>query len=77
MADTVDSFGKPTGQDEARGRPSAARELGLRGAVKALAALTDEIIASVPECPGQAHLQAAIRAETKQFLPRELALMAA
>jgi geranylgeranyl diphosphate synthase, type II len=77
VADTADSFGKPIGQDAARGRPSAARELGIKGAVRALAALTETIIASVPDCPGQEHFRAAIRAETKRFLPEELALMAA
>ena len=74
VVDTDAAFGKPTGQDEVHGRPSAARELGVRGAVRALAAMTDEIIAMVPDCPGQAHLRAAIRAETKRFLPEGLAL---
>jgi len=77
VADTAAAFGKPTGQDAARGRPSAARELGLRGAVKALGEMTAEIIAMVPDCPGRAHLQAAIRVETARFLPEELALLAA
>jgi geranylgeranyl diphosphate synthase, type II len=77
VADTSDAMGKPAGQDAAHGRPSAARELGLVGAVRALRDLTDEIVASVPECPGQSQLQAAIRAETKRFLPAELALIAA
>ena len=45
--------------------------------MRALAAMTDDIIAMVPACPGQAHLQAAIRAETKRFLPEGLALAVA
>jgi geranylgeranyl diphosphate synthase, type II len=77
VADSAAAMGKPSGQDDARGRPSAARELGLKGAVMALAQLTEEIVACVPVCPGQVHLQAAIRAETKRFLPEELALIAA
>ncbi len=77
VVDTDASFGKPTGQDAAHGRPSAAREMGVRGAVRALATMTDDIIAMVPACPGQAHLQAAIRAETKRFLPEGLALAVA
>jgi len=77
VADTDAGFGKPIGQDVARGRPSAAREMGVSGAVRALAAMTDQIVAMVPDCPGQASLRMAIRAETKRFLPERLALIAA
>jgi geranylgeranyl diphosphate synthase, type II len=80
IRDAVDStaaMGKPAGRDEALGRPSAAREMGIKGAVRVLRDLTDEIIAAVPECPGREHFQLAIRAETKRFLPAELAMMAA
>jgi geranylgeranyl diphosphate synthase, type II len=71
-AATVSEAGKPIGQDEAHGRPSAAREWGLRGAVRALSDLLDETVAMVPECQGQARLQAAIRHEMKRFLPEGL-----
>jgi geranylgeranyl diphosphate synthase, type II len=77
VADTASAMGKPAGRDEALGRPSAARELGIKGAVRMLRDLTEEIIAAVPDCPGRAPFQMAIRAETKRFLPAELALMAA
>jgi geranylgeranyl diphosphate synthase, type II len=75
--DTATAMGKPAGQDAALGRPSAVRELGLKGAVGLLRDMTEEIIDSVPDCPGRDHFRMAIRAETKRFLPAEIALLAA
>jgi geranylgeranyl diphosphate synthase type II len=75
--DTASSMGKPAGRDEALNRPSAVRELGVKGAVRLLKELTEEIIDSVPDCPGRSLFQLAIRAETKRFLPAEIALLAA
>ena len=43
-------IGKPTGQDEAHGRPSAVRSLGLDGAVAHLKALVDASVEAVPPC---------------------------
>lgn len=75
--DTASAMGKPAGQDEALNRPSAVRELGVKGAVLLLKDLTEEIIAAVPDCPGRDHFQLAIRAETKRFLPAGIAVLAA
>jgi geranylgeranyl diphosphate synthase, type II len=75
--DTASAMGKPAGQDEALNRPSAVRELGVKGAVRLLKEITEEIITDVPDCPGRDHFQLAIRAETKRFLPAEIALLAA
>jgi geranylgeranyl diphosphate synthase, type II len=75
--DTAAAMGKPAGQDEALGRPSAVRELGVKGAVRLLKEITEDIIESVPDCPGREHFQLAIRAETKRFLPAEILVLAA
>jgi geranylgeranyl diphosphate synthase, type II len=75
--DTASSMGKPAGRDEALNRPSAVRELGVKGAVRHLRDITEEIIAAVPDCPGREHFQLAIRAETKRFLPAGIAVLAA
>jgi geranylgeranyl diphosphate synthase, type II len=75
--DTAAAMGKPAGQDVALNRPSAVRELGVKGAVRHLRQITEEIIEAVPDCPGREHFQLAIRAETKRFLPAEIAVLAA
>jgi geranylgeranyl diphosphate synthase type II len=77
MASSEEEAGKPIGQDVAHGRPSAARELGLAGAIRLLDQLVDEAVGSIPECPHQAHLKAAITLEARRFLPPELARSAA
>jgi geranylgeranyl diphosphate synthase type II len=51
---TEASLGKPVGRDEALGRPSAVRELGLDGAVQRLKQLVEEGAESIPDCPGRA-----------------------
>ncbi|MGL5116020.1 MAG: polyprenyl synthetase family protein [Beijerinckiaceae bacterium] len=67
------AMGKPAGQDEIHGRPNAARELGLEGAVRHLKGMMAGVVDSIPACPGREHLVAAIRAETNRFLPAGLA----
>jgi geranylgeranyl diphosphate synthase type II len=71
-AGSAAELGKPVGQDEAFGRPSAVRELGLDGAVRRLEALVAEGTESIPECPGQEMLRRLIAAEALQFLPEKL-----
>lgn len=65
-------LGKPVGQDIALGRPSAARELGLAGAVGYLQDLVDGAVEAIPPCPGADGLRQLILAETHRFLPDEL-----
>ncbi len=65
-------LGKPVGQDVALGRPSAARELGLAGAVSYLQDLVDSAVEAIPPCPGADALRQLILAETHRFLPDEL-----
>jgi geranylgeranyl diphosphate synthase type II len=64
------------GQDAAHGRPSAVRELGLRGAVARLTALADSAAGAVPECPGREQLAALIRHEARRLLPKSLPVTA-
>ena len=70
-------LGKPVGRDAALGRPSAARELGLAGAVSKLKQLVADAIESIPPCRGRAELHALILQEASRLLPEELARRAA
>jgi geranylgeranyl diphosphate synthase type II len=74
---TEASLGKPVGRDEALGRPSAVRELGLDGAVQRLKQLVEEGAESIPDCPGRARMQELVRAQAKRFLPKSLGRRAA
>lgn len=76
MADPA-TWGKPRGQDEARGRPNAMREFGLEGAVARLKQLMLAAIESIPACDGADELRAIIMAEAKRFMPKEAAAYAA
>lgn len=64
-------IGKPVGQDEALGRPSAVAELGVRGAAQKLLTLVEDAAESVPDCVGAVALKAQIRAQASRFLPKE------
>jgi geranylgeranyl diphosphate synthase type II len=66
-------MGKPMGQDQAHGRPSAVAELGLEGALARLKELIGAAVNGIPPCPGQAKLDALVRAEMRRLLPAELA----
>lgn len=70
-------LGKPCQQDSDLGRPNAAGELGLRGAISRLKELLGEAVESVPCCPGRAELQAHIATSARPYLPKDLALLAA
>lgn len=76
MADPA-TWGKPQGQDAARGRPNALREFGLEGAVKRLKSLLSAAIDSIPECDGADELRAIIMAEAQRFMPKGAAAHAA
>jgi geranylgeranyl diphosphate synthase type II len=71
------TLGKPVGRDVALARPSACRELGLRGAVARLKDLLEEALDSIPEAPRRAQLVGVIRDEASRFLPEEIARRAA
>ncbi len=72
VASDPEELGKPVGQDVALNRPSAARELGLAGAVGYLQDLVDSAVDAIPPCPGSDALRQLILAETHRFLPDEL-----
>lgn len=73
----ADSMGKPTGQDQINGKPNAALELGVEGALQKLNSLINEAATSVPDCQGADMLQAMIRKEATRLMPKKLAASAA
>lgn len=77
VAGDPDEIGKPVGRDAALGRRSAVTELGLEGALDRLDRLVAEAAASIPACEGSAELQTLILSESRRFLPKELARLAA
>lgn len=72
VAGNAVEIGKPTGRDEALGRPSAVATLGLSGAIGWLKQLVAEANDSIPECPGAEMLRAIISIEAQGLLPRDL-----
>ncbi len=74
---SADEVGKPTGQDAMHGRPNAARELGVEGAVRRLKFLVAGAIDAIPPCDGADDLRALIWGEADRLLPRRYAAEAA
>jgi geranylgeranyl diphosphate synthase type II len=70
-------LGKPTGRDQALGRPNAVHRLGLSSAVLRLEELVGSAIDVMPDCPGAEDLRSHILAEASRLLPRQLARPAA
>ena len=70
-------FGKPIGRDDNLGRPNAALELGVPGAVQRLKVLVTSAIDAIPSCPGAPVLRELISAESRRILPEELSRLAA
>ena len=70
MADPS-TLGKPTGQDVALGRPSAATDLGLSGAIAYFEKLVQSAIDSVPECISRESMRQLVRSESERLVPRE------
>ncbi|MDX2288938.1 MAG: polyprenyl synthetase family protein [Hyphomicrobiaceae bacterium] len=73
----INETGKPRGQDDAHGRPSAVREYGLGESVARLKTLMAGAIDAIPDCPGRDALGKHIAGETARFAPRALAQCAA
>ena len=65
-----DVIGKPTGRDVALGRPSVARELGLREAIRRFDALVASTVEAIPACRGEAQLSALVRRESERLVPQ-------
>ena len=64
-------IGKPVGQDVALGRPSAAIDLGLGGAIAYFEKLVQSAIDSVPECASREAMRHLVRQESERLVPRE------
>ena len=62
-------LGKPVGQDALLGRPTAAVELGLCGAIHHFNQLIANASASIPECAGAESLRALVRMESERLVP--------
>ena len=77
VVSTEGELGKPTGRDQALGRPNAVNHLGIGSAVERLEGLVEAAIDVIPRCPGAADLRAHILGEASRLLPRELARPAA
>lgn len=67
-----EEMGKPAGQDEMHGRPSAVADLGVAGAVRHLKDILGGAIASIPSCPGEAMLAQMVRAYAEKMTPARL-----
>ncbi len=76
-AGNAEELGKPVGRDVALGRPSAAVEFGIKGAIARLDFLVSGALESIPECPGRDDLRALIQQEVNGLLPRQLQRQAA
>jgi geranylgeranyl diphosphate synthase type II len=70
-------LGKPAQQDAELGRPNAADQLGLHGAIARLKVLLSEAVDSVPSCPGRDELQVHIATSARPYLPKEFSRIAA
>ncbi len=71
-AGNAEELGKPVGRDVALGRPSAAVEFGIKGAIARLDFLVAGALESIPECPGRKDLRALIQQEVDGLLPKQL-----
>ncbi|KNG93730.1 polyprenyl synthetase family protein [Pseudaestuariivita atlantica] len=65
----AETLGKPVGQDDLHGRPSAVAELGVDGAIRRLKDILSGAIASIPACPGEAALAHMVRAYAERLTP--------
>lgn len=68
----ADSLGKPAGQDALHARPSAARALGLEGAIGHFQRLIDHAGASIPTCAYRDMLRQLVLREAERLVPPAL-----
>lgn len=69
---TPEELGKPVGQDEALGRPTAVAEFGLEGACARLEQLLGEAVDSIPAAPGATELRQLVLLQAKRLTPKRL-----
>jgi geranylgeranyl diphosphate synthase, type II len=70
--ETAEQMGKPAGQDQRHGRPSAVTDLGIPGAVAHLKDILSGAISSIPSCPGEARLAEMVRRYAEKMTPVSL-----
>ncbi len=70
--ETAEQMGKPSGQDQRHGRPSAVSDLGIPGAVAHLKDILSGAISSIPSCPGEARLAEMVRRYAEKMTPVNL-----
>ena len=63
-----DVIGKPVGQDAANDRPNVVSAMGVGGATEYLAKVIDDVVGSVPDCPGKQALSGLIRDEATSIM---------
>ncbi|QFT73394.1 Farnesyl diphosphate synthase [Ruegeria sp. THAF33] len=63
------TLGKPAGQDDLHGRPSAVEQFGIKGAIQRLNDILSGAIASIPSCPGEAILAQLVRKQAEALTP--------
>lgn len=66
---STEELGKPAGQDETHGRPSAVAQYGIDGAARRLDDILAGAISSIPSCPGEAALAQMVRAYADRIVP--------
>ncbi|MBA4211514.1 MAG: geranylgeranyl pyrophosphate synthase [Polaromonas sp.] len=66
----ADELGKPAGQDAQHGRPSAAADLGLVGAIDHFHGLMQAAIDSVPECLSRRAMRQLVLHESRRLIPQ-------
>jgi geranylgeranyl diphosphate synthase type II len=66
----AETLGKPVGQDAQHGRPSAAADLGLAGALAYFEKLMDAAVDSVPACAHRQAMQHLVRMESERLVPQ-------
>jgi geranylgeranyl diphosphate synthase type II len=63
-------LGKPVGQDAQHGRPSAAADLGLVGALQHFQGLMQAAVDAIPDCPSRDLLCRLVRSESERLVPQ-------
>lgn len=62
-------LGKPVGQDAHHHRPSAASDLGLRGALDYFGQLMQQAVDAVPECASRQAMRMLVQQESQRLVP--------
>jgi len=68
----ADTLGKPMGQDVLHARPSAARALGLEGAIAYFQSLIERAAAAIPACACRDMLRQLVQREAERLVPPAL-----